>query len=826
MRPFLKVEDNLAMQHLELVAHHKPCATIVLAEQPSPVERHAADELARIVKEITGAALPVVAEAKSGRTTLPSTEGRAVTGTSGASEASGDVPVTASPAILIGTPDTHAGIAKLVEAGKLKLSADDPGLDGYVMAALQDGKRTFVVLGGSQDRSALNAVYHFLEECAGCGWWFDGDTIPKNKTLAIPMMNDRIRPRFETRLGNGWFYDNDFWTFDDWKRYYDYLAKRRMNGVLYYSRYPYATMTLRRLGLDATLTPLEQSHAEVARRCMAYVRQELGFRVVLPAIYMNNWWRGTNPERFYQKHKDSVAWIKQEWGGFPYHVMSPKDPTFRRLNEALVRTCIEELGTDHLYLIDTTSEESTDLPLDKIPQNIADGVHESLEVARKVDPQARFLLSWWCLVASQIDKQRMAYAQGSLLALRNEPDTIGQEICTENTDHPHYYELFSDENGSYYGRPWHAGIFHGGGSSLRMSGDIPLLVRQFRELADDPKARNLHGVTLFPEHGHNHNFPYFDCAMQLAFDPKQVDMAVFAKSYVLRRYGPKGAPLAPVIDLLIETVYSTYNSSLFNRPFYYVWEGRLCWTPVEELNQRMIGYGPKLAQAIETMLENAPALEGAPHYKRDLIDLGTQYLGGRGTDYYWRMIAAYKAKDLAAFQRWAARAMEMMDYQAKLAGAWPGHRLATYEAQAMRWPTLDFGQDLFFGPMGGGPPQGFDNAMWERIYHTTLFYPINWMLDYAARDWPELILHVYKHELELRITTMQKELTEGQAVPRAAMEQKKTGYLMDIQSRSPFPDENAIYHKFIREGYPKMNYYDGPVPDLVRDILQRFPPNG
>ncbi|MCC6446833.1 MAG: hypothetical protein IT210_25700 [Armatimonadetes bacterium] len=55
------------------------------------------------------------------------------------------------------------------------------------------------------------------------------------------------------------------------------------------------------------------------------------------------------------------------------------------------------------------------------------------------------------------------------------------------------------------------------------------------------------------------------------------------------------------------------------------------------------------------------------------------------------------------------------------------------------------------------------------------------------------------------------------------MAQRRTGCLMDFESQSRFPDENAIYHKFIRDCYPKMNYYDGPVKQLVEAILQKFP---
>ncbi|HIE09457.1 MAG TPA: hypothetical protein EYP65_06360, partial [Armatimonadetes bacterium] len=80
--------------------------------------------------------------------------------------------------ILIGRPKTNKHIARLAESGAIGLSPTFPGLDGFVIKVVPLERGRALVLGGSQDRGTLYAVYELLERCFKVGFFWDSERIP------------------------------------------------------------------------------------------------------------------------------------------------------------------------------------------------------------------------------------------------------------------------------------------------------------------------------------------------------------------------------------------------------------------------------------------------------------------------------------------------------------------------------------------------------------------------------------------------------------------------------------------------------------------------
>ena len=146
-------------------------AVIVLAKDASAPVRHAADELKRFLKEVTGAELPVV--------------------TDGGAD---------SPRILVGE-----AAARLADA---KFSTEGLGPDGLVIRTV--GRD--LILAGGEPRGTLYAVYTFLEDQVGCRWWTpEASTIPQRPTLVfealdlgyVPPLNYR-EPYWDTAFDRDW----------------------------------------------------------------------------------------------------------------------------------------------------------------------------------------------------------------------------------------------------------------------------------------------------------------------------------------------------------------------------------------------------------------------------------------------------------------------------------------------------------------------------------------------------------------------------------------------------------------------------------------------
>lgn len=88
-----------------------PRATVLRGPEPTFIEQHAAEVLVKYLGEMTGAQLPVVQSAS--------------------------VPDDDTALIAIGRGETNPLVLRLIGAGQVVLSSEDPGPDGYVLKTTQ-----------------------------------------------------------------------------------------------------------------------------------------------------------------------------------------------------------------------------------------------------------------------------------------------------------------------------------------------------------------------------------------------------------------------------------------------------------------------------------------------------------------------------------------------------------------------------------------------------------------------------------------------------------------------------------------------------------------
>jgi hypothetical protein len=146
-------------------------AAIVVANNATVPEQHAAAELADFLEKITGSEFDVVSPPAAGGSRL-----------------------------LVG-----AGAAGLADPD---FSTDGLGADGIVIRSIGED----LVLAGGYPRGTLYAVYTFLEEQLGCSWWSSTEsTIPNKPTLKVNDLDVRYVPVFEYREPY-WFdaFDSDW----------------------------------------------------------------------------------------------------------------------------------------------------------------------------------------------------------------------------------------------------------------------------------------------------------------------------------------------------------------------------------------------------------------------------------------------------------------------------------------------------------------------------------------------------------------------------------------------------------------------------------------
>ncbi len=155
--------------------------TIVLSTGASPSEKHAAAELQKFIKEMSGATLPIVDESAAPKAKL----------------------------VVIGRGALQEKIAPGIPFDKL-------GDEGFV---IRNAGGNLVIAGGKL-RGTMYGVYYLLDDVLGCRWYSSyASKIPKMKTIRLDQPGFESKPDFEYREP---FYSDAFDA--------DWAARNRTNG--------------------------------------------------------------------------------------------------------------------------------------------------------------------------------------------------------------------------------------------------------------------------------------------------------------------------------------------------------------------------------------------------------------------------------------------------------------------------------------------------------------------------------------------------------------------------------------------------------------------
>ena len=147
-------------QALTLVRNGKSEHAIVLANDASLSENHAAGELQKFLEEISGAKLPIVGE-------------------------------DAKPAkmIVVGSCETQRALAPEMDINSM-------GEEGFAIKTVGP----HLVIAGGKLRGTMYGVYAFLEEVLGCRWFTSTiSRIPKMSSIRIGSLDIAQKPDFEYR---------------------------------------------------------------------------------------------------------------------------------------------------------------------------------------------------------------------------------------------------------------------------------------------------------------------------------------------------------------------------------------------------------------------------------------------------------------------------------------------------------------------------------------------------------------------------------------------------------------------------------------------------
>lgn len=688
------VMGNEAPSSSFLVAGAKtPKAVVILGEQASPIEEHAAAELVKYIQLATAARLEIKRAPRNEQT---------------------------NNVILLGRAETNPLIRQLVEKGALKMSAADPGLDGYVIQTVAFENRTYLVLGGSMERSVLYAVYDFLERFFGIGFFWEGDRIPPTDGLKIAPVEIREKPRFARRFYLQeciYAYSTRLWNLADWTKELDWAAKKRQNTLM---------------------IPGDNWNVFITTGEIVREAKKRGFDLVLAGECGR--FDGVSPE-FMQKNPDH-HYVKMRWcADPPYHALHPRDPLYLQRGKDVVKKTTAKYGDDSIFFFSPYGEQKI---LDATPKQIQEirvgFADATVKILRETAPQAKWTFWTWPFVSCSWSKEDVR------CFLEHMPKDIGF-ICDSSQpekSRDYHYKRFN----YFEGRDWLLSFIHLYGGDDYLSGNLAQLAADVNETISDPKAKNCAGIYICPEMIH-YNTVYFDLLARLSWNPAAVNLDAYLKDYIEKRHGKILAPaMTAAFDCLRQAVYgpvagmeAMYQHRVSQSGFSSLY--------ITGMGKQLYANAPMQVRLLRQALESALSQEEAGRenecYRKDVVDITRQYLTTLFNLHLADLNQACGARDQQAVQAELASLRWLLDKVEEILSSYPPYQIREMLRNAATPTERTKAETIAKDPM-------------------LTFATKEWLIDYPSKDIHEMVKFYYRPRMELYFKAVEESLSTQKAI--------------------------------------------------------------
>lgn len=603
--------------------------TVVPAQSDAWLARHAADELARFVHEMTGARVHQV-------------------------DGTGPAPVKADLVITLALGQVASRLRDMP-------GGDDPGRlrDGFVIKSADH----HLTIGALEPIGLLYGVYDYLERHCGCGFFWDGDSVPSQVNLPVEGIDEAVLPRWPVRhfsaatgFGLAKWHDQ-FRSLNQRRQVLDWMAKRKINRSGHYMGKHIAHSGLasaRTFGISdrepdnftfagwpGALDWPAQVRTEHIKFKLDQGRQR-GIRWIIQVPY------GDLPHQFRQMHPE-YRYVGHL--GYSATVLYPDDPQCDHWAKAFYRSVIDLYGTDHIYM-DTPFVESTGAADDEQSFQLKlVAAQRMCATLKAIDPEAIWQSDSWDFGA-----------QSGVWT----PPRIKKYFASLPTDMMRIYDTagllnpFYERTNYFEGVKWTLAILHSFQGDDHLHGDLRRAIHVVQALAQDPKAVHCEGIYHVPEIS-GHNLLFFDLTTRLSWDPDGITLAGHLDSYVRRRYGEHDfGTMRSALDAVVEAAYRggghVAGGGNGQTPIYQklgCHYGPVAWWPIvddKEANhpaREAEGIDP-LHRALRLALACRESQQRNPLYVNDMVDWAREYLAHV---FNWAVVNAYhdfKAGDAAS----------------------------------------------------------------------------------------------------------------------------------------------------------------------------------
>ncbi|TAM83334.1 MAG: hypothetical protein EPN47_04280 [Acidobacteria bacterium] len=695
---------------------------------------------------------------------------------------------------------------RLISSGKIKDPAEKDSEAYLVQTVSAPGPKQLVFLGGT-GIATLYAVYHYLQRHCGVGCFADGDHVPQRTLIPVDGIDIFAQPRFKERMHQSlctYWYAVPWWRWEDWQKYLDWALKNRYNIISLqcnpgedivwhktwnkfgvdvadgsYSGPPYGIYSAIKYGIAPPLPAAwREGQSELTQKIIHYARAR-GMRTLVPFV------PGIVPPEFHRVYPDAPT-FKLTWLG-PSHVQQyllPSSTLYHDVGKAFLEEYLSLYGTDHLYWLETYLECSV-IGDDRLQREVRrDIAAANFQIVDELDPQATGFIEGW----SYLDRPEIwtpALVKESLDKLPMNRIRI--------IDFWERYRLY-EEMDYWWRRPWHFGAIRVFGYSTYLFGNLPLMEQQFRQIAKDPRADQCVGFSSLEE-TLGDNYFCFQFLAKLGWNPAETSLRSFTREYALQRFGSAAAPsMIAVLEELLARTYRDDEQLAF--PLY--WK-RLGTSEASIIPRHSAAhmYIPSLRRALERALTAKLALAENPLALHDLNDIARKYLAELFSFHLIAMNAAFEESRETRFEQEAVVIHKIMTFIESLLSHDDYYWLSPSILKARTLP---------------GAPADIDRRVRDIL---TLWAGA--IVDYACRDYYELVEGYYRPRVQAYVRKLGEDLHKGQRVLNRVTYDGKL-----------VREYEAIEKKWVNEGFPLVERKPDPqrVIATVEEILKEFPCSG
>ncbi|MBO5793413.1 MAG: hypothetical protein J6S54_13200 [Lentisphaeria bacterium] len=507
--------------------------TAILIPRNEGIFSIAAAELVSFLKRITGKEIPVLTE----------------------DDGKSDLLVLGSDAV---NDFSHRMIIEKVIPGfKLRTGSDD-----YHLLSAQWGRRKLLFIAGARPRALLYGVYYYLETFGDCRYFWDGDRVPRKKSLEMSGIDISESPRFEYR-GLRYFahrslnrFQAEHWDFEEWKKEIDWILKKRLNTFML------------RMGLDDLF---QQTFPEFVKYPSWQVPESKPRSYDDRDLFWSLEYRGELRRKIlnYARerdliHPEDVGTMTHWYSRTPYDFLNhvkpefiPQATTAYNQETGLVWDIRKDENLENYFKLTRKSIELHGKPAlfhtiglaERRCYNDRQSNHEMklytyrriISKLREEYPETPLMIGTWdfCMYWSCSEVQ-------ALVRELDPANTIIFDYTSDTSDEVNNFTNWGVVNKF----PWMFGIFHAYESANGIRGNYDIIARRLPIAADDPMCK---GFFFWPENSHADTLMLEFFAAK-AWDPSECTLEAFLPEFCAKRYGEKSEEMLEVWRLASDAV--------------------------------------------------------------------------------------------------------------------------------------------------------------------------------------------------------------------------------------------------------------------------------